>query len=242
MAARYANEMTKDEFGSAMQKDPIIILPVGAMEEHGSHLPLGTDTFEIEYVVMRLADRLDAIVLPTIPYGDCKSTYNFPGTISIGFDALRSIVTNIISEIIRHGGKKMVVISGHAGGNHMTALKMAAQEAIKEHSQLKIMVLSDYDLVPEFKGTKIPSWDGHAGMAETSRMLNIRPDISRKGRKATKPKDRDFMILPDPEKLFPTGVAGDPRRASADIGRKIDDFILRRLIHLIKKNLDSTGD
>ena len=234
--------MTKDEFGSAMQKDPIIILPIGAMEEHGSHLPLGTDTFEIEYVVRRLADRLDAIVLPTIPYGDCKSTYNFPGTISIGFDALRSIVTNIISEIIRHGGKRMVVISGHAGGNHMTALKMAAQEAVKEHSQLKIMVLSDYDLVPEFKGANLPSWDGHAGMAETSRMLSIRPDISRKGRKATKPKDRDFMILPDPEKLFPTGVAGDPRRASADLGQKIDDFILRRLIHLIKKNFGSTGD
>lgn len=242
MTAKYAKEMTKDEFESTMKNDPIIILPIGAMEEHGSHLPLGTDTYEIEFVVDGLSDRLNAIILPTISYGVCKSTYNFPGTISISFDTLRSLIHEIISEVIRHGGRRMLVISGHAGGNHMTALKMAAETAVNENPFLKIMVLSDYWLVPEFKGAEFPKWDGHAGMIETSRMLNIRPDISRKGTKSAKPKDRGYMILPDPEKSFPAGVMGDPRRASAELGRELDDFILGRLVRMIRKNLGGAGD
>lgn len=237
MSKRHAMEMTKDEFASAMKENPIVILPVGAMEEHGSHLPLGTDTYEVEYVVERLADRLDAVVLPTMPYGECRSTYNFPGTISLSFDSLRSTATDIISEVLRHGGKRMLIISGHAGRNHMVALKMAAQEAVRKDGGLKIMVLSDYDIVPGFKDATIPDWDGHAGMTETSRMLNIRPDISKKSRQVTKPKDPEHMVLPDPERLFPSGIMGDPRKASAELGGKIDDFILRRLISMIKRNL-----
>jgi len=234
---KHAREMSKDEFRSAMKENPIVILPIGAMEEHGSHLPLGTDTFEVEYVVDRLAGRLNAIVLPTVPYGECRSTYNFPGTISLSFDTLKSIATDIISEVLRHKGRRMLIISGHAGGNHMVALKLAAQEAVRQNRDLKIMVLSDYDLVPDFKEAKIPEWDGHAGMAETSRMLNIRPDISRKGRQATKPKSPEHMILPDPERLFPSGIMGDPRKASPELGSRIDDFILRRLVAMIRKNL-----
>lgn len=237
LSKKHAKEMTKDEFASALKKDPIVILPIGAMEEHGSHLPLGTDTYEVEHVVDRLADQLDAVVLPTIPYGECRSTYNFPGTISLSFDSLRSVVTDIIAEVQRHKGRRLLIISGHAGGNHMVALKMAAQEAVRENGHLKIMVLSDYDIVPDFKEKKIPEWDGHAGMAETSRMLSIRPDISRKSGKVTKPKNPEYMILPDPERLFPSGIMGDPSKASPELGSRIDDFILKRLLSMIRKNL-----
>jgi len=231
------SEMTKKEFATAMKSKPIVILPIGAVEEHGDHLPLGTDTFEIDHVVQRLADKVDAIVLPTIPFGECGSTYNFPGTISIRFETLNSMVRDILKEIIRHGGDRILILSGHAGGNHMTALKLAAKNAVRENPSLKIMVLSDYNLVPEFEKVKIPTWDGHAGMVETSRMLNIRPDISRKGKKATKRKKDDYMVLPYPERLFPSGVMGDPTRASEELGREIDDFILRRLVTLMRKNL-----
>ncbi|MDH4123747.1 MAG: creatininase family protein [Thermoplasmata archaeon] len=239
MSSKFAKEMTREAFASKMKEDPVVILPIGCMEEHGDHLPIGTDTYEIEFVVDRISEKLNVIVLPTINYGNCSSTYNFPGTISISFDTLRALIKEILAEIIRHGAKKILVISGHAGNNHIAAIRMAVQETVSAHPKIKFMVLSDYDLVPEYKGGHIPSWDGHAGKAETSRMLNIRPDISSKGKISTRPKRKEFMIIPDPEKLFPSGISGDPRHASAELGKRIDDFVLRRLLRLINENFGS---
>lgn len=239
VASKFAKEMNRGEFAGAMKRKPIVILPIGSMEEHGTHLPLGSDTIEIDYVVGRLADKLDCVILPTVSYGNCGSTYNFPGTISITFETVRSLAFDILTEIVRHGGKRILVISGHAGSNHMAALRMAAQRTVRDHPDVRLMVMSDYDLVPEFRGGNIPKWDGHAGKAETSRLLNIRPDISRRGKVATKPKDMNFMVLPDPESLFPTGISGDPRNATPELGKKLDDYILRRLLRVIQTNFET---
>jgi len=237
VTSKYAKEMNREEFAAAMNGSPVVILPIGSMEEHGSHLPLGSDTFEIDFVINRISEKLDCVILPTLNYGNCGSTYNFPGTISVSFDSLRAFITDILTEVIRHDGRRILVISGHAGTDHMAAMRMAAKSIVKDHPEAKIMVMSDYDLVPDYKGGNIPSWDGHAGKAETSRMLNIRPDISKRGKTATRAKYREFMVLPDPESQFPTGVSGDPRSASPELGKKIDDYILRRLLGLIEKNL-----
>jgi creatinine amidohydrolase len=110
---------------------------------------------------------------------------------------------------------------------------------VKKHPEVKIMVLSDYDLVPEYRGGNIPKWDGHAGKAETSRMLNIRPDISKRGTRASRPKRKEYLVLPDPESMFPSGIIGDPTKATAELGKKIDDFLLRRLVRLLKENLEA---
>jgi len=237
VTSKYAKEMNREEFAAAMKGSPVVILPIGSMEEHGAHLPLGSDTFEIDFVINRISEKLDCVILPTLNYGNCGSTYNFPGTISVSFDSLRAFITDILKEVIRHDGRRILVISGHAGTDHMAAMRMAAKSIVKDNPDAKIMVMSDYDLVPDYKGGNIPSWDGHAGKAETSRMLNIRPDISKRGKTATRAKYREFMVLPDPESQFPTGVSGDPRRASPELGKKIDDYILRRLLGLIEKNL-----
>lgn len=237
MTSNYAKEMNREEFAAAMKRRPVMVLPIGSMEEHGAHLPLASDTFEIDFVIERLAKKMDLVVLPTINYGNCGSTFKFPGTISIAFETLRALVSDILGEIIRHGGERILVISGHAGSNHMVAMRQAAQSTVARHPKVKIMVMSDYDLVPEYKGGKIPSWDGHAGKAETSRMLNIRPDISKKGKAATRPKYKDYMVLPNPEIQFPTGVSGDPRTATPELGKRIDDYVLKRLLALVKKNL-----
>jgi creatinine amidohydrolase len=235
----YAKEMTKDEFAAALKENPIVVLPVGSMEEHGDHLPLGSDTFEIDFVVQRLSKKLKMLVLPTVNYGNCGSTYNFPGTISISFETLRALIYDILAESVRHGAKKLLVISGHAGTNHMLALRIAAEHVVKKHPEVKIMVLSDYDLVPEYRGGNIPKWDGHAGKAETSRMLSIRPDISKRGTRASRPKRKEYLVLPDPESMFPSGIIGDPTKATAELGKKIDDFLLRRLVRLLKENLEA---
>jgi creatinine amidohydrolase len=229
-------ELTSDSFAKIVKKKPLVIVPFGSVEEHGSHLPLCTDAFQAEEVANRVAVRFDAIVCPPVRYGDCRSTRNFPGTISLSFEAVQAVACDIVSELARNGIDKVMLLTGHAGTAHMAALKLGAMKAQEKNPRLKIMVLSDYDLAYELLGKKFPKDDGHGGEIETSRILNIRPELVAKSRPKGKSKPPEYMILPDPEKYFPAGIRGDTTRATAKKGKFVDDYVVGKLCELVVKN------
>jgi len=231
----YFDELTMAEFEKFMDRDepPAIILPLGAVEEHGAHLPLGTDTFQPLFVAEELAKRLDILVAPPIYYGLCNSTRNFPGTISIRFETLYNLVLDILLEFVRHGAKKIVVLSGHAGRPHMSALKEAAQEVVREFQDVKLMVLSDYDIVYELKGIEFEPDDGHSGHIETSRIMAIRPELVKGEGELSKPVFPPYRILAHPEQYFPSGIMGDPTKASKETGEKLNKYVIDKLEVLI---------
>jgi creatinine amidohydrolase len=231
----YLDELTMLEFKEKVNENTIVILPIGAVEEHGSHLPLGTDSIQPEFIAQKVAEKTGALIAPPIRYGFCSSTKNFPGTISISFDTIRSLVYDLLSEFIRNGIKNIIVLSGHAGRVHMAALRLAAERAVNE-TEANIMVLSDYDIAYDLmqKDETIPSDDGHSGLIETSRIMAIRENLVKGKGKASKTRPPKFMVLKDPEKYFPTGVMGDPSNASKEKGKEINDYIINELIKLIK--------
>jgi len=229
-------EITSEEFARRAKKKPLVIIPFGSVEEHGSHLPLCTDSFQAEEIAHRIAPMFDAMVCPPIRYGECRSTRNFPGTISLSSESVKGIARDVLSELCRNGIDKILVISGHAGSAHMVALNEVAREVVEKHRYLKIMVLSDYDIAYELRGKEFPEDDGHGGLIETSRILWIRPELVGKSRPSGKERPPKFMVLPDPEKYFPAGIVGDTRDSSAGKGKKIDDYIVRELSKLISKN------
>ncbi|UCE45302.1 MAG: creatininase family protein [Methanobacteriota archaeon] len=230
------DELTSEDFSAIVKRNPIAILPMGAVEEHGSHLPLGTDSFQCEEVVNRLAKEFGALVLPPIRYGDCRSTRNFPGTISLSFETLQAVVMDVLSELARNGISRVVVLSGHAGSGHMASLKLAAQRVAERHANMKIMVLSDYDIAYDLAGKEFPETDGHAGQIETSRMLAIRPDLVGAERPCGDSRPPRYMIVNDPERCFPSGVMGDSRDASAEKGKRIDDYIFTELSRIMTED------
>ena len=215
---------------------PLFIVPFGSVEEHGEHLPLCTDSYQAEDVARRVALEFDGIICPPVRYGDCRSTRNIPGTVSLSFDTLRGLVRDILSELDRNGVDKILVLTGHAGSAHMIALRIGAQEVVERSPRLKVMLLSDYDLAYELRGKEFPEDDGHGGLIETSRMIGIRPDLVRSSRPKGRSRAPKFMILPDPEKYLPTGIIGDTSAATAKKGRTIDDYIVGRLCDLIQQN------
>jgi creatinine amidohydrolase len=231
----YLDELTMEEFSEKVKADTVVILPIGATEEHGPHLPLSTDSLQPEFIAKKVAKATGAIVAPPIRYGLCSSTRNFPGTISLSFDTLRSLVFDILSELTRHGIKKMVVLSGHAGRIHMAALRQAAEMIVREND-VRIMVLSDYDIAYDLIeiDMSIPKDDGHSGLIETSRIMDIREDLVKGDGVAGNTRPPKFMVLQDPEKYFPTGVMGDPTGASKPKGDQINDYIVKELVKLIK--------
>ena len=229
-------ELTSPEFKRLARKGPLVILPFGSVEEHGSHLPLCTDSFQAEEVARRVALEFGAILCPPIRYGQCRSTRNFPGTLSLSFETVRGIAMDIVSELGRNGIDKVLILTGHAGSGHMEALKEGALSALERRPGLKIMVLSDYDIAYDLRGKEFPENDGHGGLIETSRIMNIRPDLVRSSRPVGTTRPPRFMVLVDPERHFPTGIVGDSREASRTKGKNIDDYVVDRLCELVSNN------
>ncbi len=230
-------ELTSREFKELVKRKPLAIVPMGSVEEHGDHLPLCTDSFQAEEVARRIALEFGGIVCPPIRYGECRSTRNFPGTISLGFDTLRMLATDILSELDRNGIDKVLVLTGHAGSSHMMAVRLGAETVVARNPKLKIVFLSDYDLAYELRGKEFPEDDGHGGLIETSRILNIRPELVRTPRPKGGTWAPPYMIVPNPEKYIPTGILGDSSGATPEKGKTIDDYVANRLCDIISKSL-----
>ena len=226
---------TEAEAEIAAGRDTVVV-PLGSTEAHGPHLPLGTDTIQPENVVRELSVRLGAVVLPTVNYGLCSTTANFPGTISISFDTLRDLTRELLEELVRHGVRDVLVLSGHAGRTHMAALKVAAEAVVKADPDgaLRVMVLSDYDVAYGLLGEEFPPDDGHSGEVETSRIMVMRPDLVKGVGPDSTPDFPKFMVLKHPEKLFPTGVMGYPSQASTEKGERLNEYILDELEKMLR--------
>ena len=226
-------ELTTLELKEKINDRSVAILPIGAIEEHGPHLPLSTDCVQPEHVAVEVADRLGAFVLPILKYGQCSSTRNFTGTISLRFETLEMMVEDILCELVRMGFRNIVVLSGHAGKIHMAALRVAGARALEKHD-FKLMVLSDYDIAYRLDDLEIPVNDGHAGMIETSRVMAIRPDLVKGTAEACHPNFPEFRVLKHPEKHFPSGVMGDPTLATKEKGEEFNRAIVDRLCELVE--------
>ena len=240
LPALWLDELSTKEAEKAAKDNAVVIFPVGSVEEHGDHLPLCTDSIQPEYVALEVARKTGCFVAPPLRYGICNATRNFAGTITIGFDTFYKIVNEILSELVRNGFNRIIVLSGHAGNSHMVALRMAAQDIVIKNDTLsaerktRIMVLSDYDFAKELTPKYASKKDGHAGTLETSRMMAIKPNlIKTKGSKSFTEMPR-FEVVAHPEFYFPSGVNGDPTAATAEKGQKINHYIINQVEKLVE--------
>lgn len=235
----YATEITMEEY-RRLASQRTFVLPVGILEEHGPHLPLGTDIFQVEAVVQDAAARTGSVILPTLNYGNCYSTRPFPGSISISFDTLRDLTKEILQELARHGVASVVIVSGHAGSGHMRALKQAGRRVIQEEPGLRVALLSEWDVLFGHSGetveeVSIPEVDGHAGTMETARMQDLRPELVRSPPPEHVPEDEGFELSATPEEAMPDGYIGDPSEASSEMGSVLNTLATDALVDLFQR-------
>jgi creatinine amidohydrolase len=224
------DDLSTKEFEERVDGDTVVILPLGVIEEHGDHLPLSTDSLQCEYVVEELAKRTGALIAPPIRYGVCNTTRNFPGTVSIGFWTLRSLVYDVLSELARNGIKNVVIVSGHAGSSHLAAVKLASKDVVDEE-EMKVLALSDYEIIYD-KGIAGKD-EGHSGWVETSRVMAIRPDLIKGEGKRGVNKIPRYMVLRHPEKHW-EGVTGDPSRATKEKGEELNEMVIEEMVKMIE--------
>jgi len=233
------DELSMPEAEKAAKEGKVVIIPCGSIEEHGTHLPLCTDSLQAEYVALEVARNAGCLVAPPLRYGVCSSTRNFPGTITISFDSLRGIMTDILEDFVRNGFKRLMIITGHAGRSHVIALKLAAKTVVTNHQNEKdrprIMVCTDYDFAFDVKMEDVDNRDSHAGTIETSRVMAIRSELIKGKGTRNYPDLPRFEVVPDPERYFPSGVMGDPTIASSEKGQKINEYVIEQIVKLVKE-------
>ncbi len=189
-----------------------VVVPVGALEQHGPHLPLDTDARIATAVARRAAAGDPALLLaPPLAYGASGEHEGFPGTLSIGHAALRAVLV----ELGRSAGvwaSRLVFVNGH-GGNLPTVPEAVAQ--LRHESR---------DVA--WFGCAVPRGDAHAGRTETSLLLALDPDVVRSERAEVGNVEPLVTLLPVLTRggvaaASPNGVLGDPRGATADEGEEL---------------------
>jgi len=173
----------------------LTILPVGVVEEHGAHLPLGMDSFAAEVYAASAAPHLEeagyeVVVAPTINYGVARAAIDFPGTLSLEPATLCSMVAEIGKSLARHGLKRLVILNGHRDLHHMKALDDAKNLLVQDYTAQVLCVgfVSDpavtaacyRDGVRQFYKSPRPDREGHGGESETSVALHSFPESVKK--------------------------------------------------------------
>jgi len=229
-------EITSVDFANGLTKSRTVLIPIGATEGHGAHLPLGTDSFQAIDVCRRLAERRALFVAPPILYGVCRSTQKHPGTISLRTETLKCLVLDVVKSLYCHGLRNFVLLSGHAGGTHNAAILDAAECLLYELEDIRIAVATEYELAYEEGKQLIETpWDSHAGEIETSRMLATRPQLVKPGAQADKPQFPKHILVRKKQKYWESTVWGDPTKATAEKGKAIEECVVDALDRLVSE-------
>jgi creatinine amidohydrolase len=235
---------------AARDKRRAVLLPIGAMEQHGPHLPLCTDATLAEAI----ADAADAkhdgqlLVLPTMWLGCSQHHMNHAGSLSAQLDTFVDVLTQIGTGVLRHGFENLLLLNAH-GGN-ASALGIAIERISREKPGPLVVGVSWFDFADEqmwkLRRTLIGG-AGHAGEVETSMMLHLAPDLVDMDRAAAGGRQPESSfgkidlfggggvasVYRPFEQLSDNGVFGDPNAADADNGRQWIDLAAAGVASLV---------
>ncbi|WP_298785415.1 creatininase family protein [uncultured Marinococcus sp.] len=221
------------EIKEKIEERPAAVLPVGAVEAHGAHLPLGTDNILAERLTKRLAEETQSFQLPLLPYGQVWSLKQFPGSISITNDVLINTIVSIGESLYQQGFCIFAIVNGHLG--NQTALKEAARVLYDRFPDLRVF----YFFYPglnqkrkEVEESAVHHSYFHACEIETSMMRYVAPEYVDMSRAIDDPPqipiEADFT--PTPWEVFTeTAVLGEATKATAEKGEIIIEHALQQM-------------
>ncbi|TFD59693.1 mycofactocin biosynthesis peptidyl-dipeptidase MftE [Cryobacterium sp. Hh7] len=216
---------------------PLVLVPLGSTEQHGPHLPFCTDTIVASAVAERVATDLTArgysvVVAPALPYGASGEHQDFPGTVSIGTEALTTVIVELVRSLSTWAGR-IVLINGH-GGN-LAALTAAVPQLIGEGHAVA------------WAPCAVARGDAHAGITETSILLCldatlVHVESAVPGATAPMSTLSGRLAAEGVRSVSPTGILGDPTGASADLGAALlNDMCTGVRRRILGESTDSRG-
>lgn len=237
---RFIEEMNALEVRKTVNEKTIAILVFGACENHGDHMPFGSDFIFPTEIAKRLASKVNnVIVLPAIPYGVSLHHDQFQMTMSINPESLVGVISDLLSSLIQNKIRRVLIINGHDG--NIGPIEVAARSIKNKHPEMTIACLESWwILVGQLKKDLFEIWSGlgHGGEAETSAILAVRPDLvnMESAPKEVIPKlPENIRIFWKFDELTSTGATGAPQKASIEKGNEILQMLEDLLLSFIKE-------
>ena len=217
-------ELTAEDFRAAIQQSQgTCLLPFGILEKHGPHMPLGTDLLDVRHAALTAAQQEFAVVFPEYYFGQIFEARHEPGTVAYSSNLQLQLLQETSEEMARNGCKKIIIVNGHGGNEHL--LPFFAQAQLERQRDYVVYIFGLPER-PSGGPPKKTSVDMHAGESETSQMLVSRPDLVHMDR-AGKESGADQKRLNLPSTLytgiwwyasFPDHYSGDGSAAKKELG------------------------
>ena len=238
--------MSSSEIADAVKRNALVIVPIGQTEEHGPHLPTGTDAMIADEVANRIEKALEGevpvVIMDTIRCGySVKAVSEWAGTIRLSPDTVTDTMRELCASLCEMGFRKIAVLNCH--GNHPAILEMVSRR-LADECDVDVPILSAGRLCAEALAQHGEGGEGascHAGEMETSIMLRLRPDLVKTDRYPT--GDRVRVKNPCSGAVFwstwrrqksETGAYGDPATASAEKGEKLLEGITQNACKFLR--------
>jgi creatinine amidohydrolase len=229
-ASRYFVDLTQPEIAAQLKKNPLVILPQGSVEQHGPHLPTGTDIFASNVIAHAVAERMDGLVLPGGPLGVTPLHMPFEGTITLSPETYMRVVRETCASTAQHGAKYLLILNWHE--LNIPPLGVAADLLHREHGMTVLTVQACF--VAEDMFGKECGGLTHGGEIEALAVLAYRPDLVHldridyssdhtHGHKVDAlRRTRSYQpVLTDVRSIAPTGWYGSPQHATAEKAQKM---------------------
>ena len=218
-------ELTAADFRQGIQQAKgACLLPFGILEKHGPHLPLGTDLLNVRYASLQAAAQEYAVVFPEYYFGQIFEAKHEPGTVAYSLELQLRLLQETTDEMARNGCKKVIIVNGHGGNEHL--LPLFGQAQLNTPHDYVVYVLDGERSKPGGPGKKSAGIDYHAGENETSNVIVSHPDLVHLDRAASESgADQKRQNLPEDlytgiwwYARFPNHYSGDGAAATKELG------------------------
>lgn len=245
-------DLCSPDIGRLSDAGAMVIVPVGAIEQHGPHLPVGTDTIGVLEVARRAAVRIESrpvVVVPPVWWGFSPHHMAFSGTISLQSDTFVALLTDLCGSIAANGFLRILILNGHGGNAQL--VQLVAQEVMEGHPPVSVAAATYFSMiVDDLKalGESEPGGMAHAGEMETSFMLAVRPDLVRMDQtidEPYRPSSSYFLsdmrcggtvyYPPDLRRDTRHGVLGVPTLGTAEKGSAFLEAAVSELVQFLRE-------
>jgi creatinine amidohydrolase len=237
-------ELTSPDFITAVEKSAgTCVVPLGILEKHGPHLPLGTDLISVRETAIRAAEQEFTIIFPPFYFGQIYEARQQPGTVAYSPQTVLAVLQETCDELHRNGIEKIILVNGHGGNNSLLPYFCQTQlEKQKDYAVYLFTPEESEEYLDQLGRMQQTDWDGHAGETETSLMLAIRPDLVHPDR-ANNQSGEDLQRLSALRYAytaiwwyasFPNHYAGDGSYGTPEMGTLILENEVDQLVEMIR--------
>ena len=225
----------------------LAILPLASVEQHGSHLPVGTDLIVMERIARRVAESLKGrcYLLPTFPFGTSGSHLGMAGTISLEWPTLMGVVIDLVDSLLTQGISKIAVLNNHgcASGDRAVPVgneivKATVRQLNYDHPELMAIWVQPFAVAGQELASILQSTgdDIHAGELETSLLLYLGPEMVIESSEDFVPQvNKDWLRCVPFRKISPRGIWGKPSLSSAKTGKRALEVVVKGTVEYIER-------